>query len=73
MDRRNERKELIKSIGGTRVVAKMFGLKPNAITYWRRCGFPADTYLVLSEELAKIGKEADPSLWKFEARRDAAE
>lgn len=57
---------VIDALGGTRVVASMFGRTDPAASNWRKDGqFPSYTYFVLKDKLARIGKSAPDSLWSF--------
>jgi len=56
--------EVLEELGGTQGAAQLTGLHPNAVKNWRTYGhFPAKTYLVMIEELARRRKSAPRSLW----------
>lgn len=61
--------EVIDALGGTFAVQKMLrrhGIKctPQAVSLWRGTGrLPSRAYLVLSTELAKLGRFARPKLF----------
>lgn len=57
--------EIIDALGGTGATARLTGRRyDQAVSNWRSSGrLPADTYLVISNELKKLGLHASPSLW----------
>ncbi|WP_375454825.1 YdaS family helix-turn-helix protein [uncultured Methylobacterium sp.] len=63
--------EAITALGGTKAVANLLGSKQQAVSNWRRTGFPANTYVALSEALRHVGVEAPPSLWGMAEPRQA--
>lgn len=59
--------EVIDELGGTAVVAKMFGRRYTAVHNWRQFEqFPATTYLALTQALEAKGLRADPRLWRMD-------
>lgn len=62
--------EVVDALGGTRVVAELFGRTDPAVSNWRKAGkFPAHTYRLLTIELEKIGHTAPDSLWSMTVER----
>jgi hypothetical protein len=58
--------DVVKSLGGTKAVAELFGRGDPAVSNWRKAGyFPAHTYLVIKNELSKIERRAPDSLWNM--------
>lgn len=56
-------RDIIAAIGGNQAVAALTGRKTQHVTNWKSDGFPADTFLILTEALAKLGYRASPELW----------
>lgn len=57
---------VIDALGGTTEVATLTGRNYKAAWIWRTFPtFPADTYLVMTDALAKRGHSAPPSLWRM--------
>lgn len=56
---------VIDALGGTTVVASLFGFRrPTPVSNWRvRGSFPSDKYLVMQAELNRRGLTAPPWLW----------
>ena len=56
---------VIDALGGNVEVAKMTSRKDSGVVWnWRKSGrLPADTFLIISEELERLGKKAPPSVW----------
>ena len=54
---------VIDALGGNISVAEIAEAKPNAVNMWRQNGLPANSFVVLSAELAKRGLRARISLW----------
>lgn len=64
---------VMEALGGTSAVAALTGREYRAAFNWRSFeNFPADTYLVMTTELAKHGKSAPPSLWRMREPESAA-
>jgi hypothetical protein len=62
--------QVIDALGGTTKVAKLCDRSPQSVTNWRAANrLPADTFLVISEELVRIGQTAPPSLWGIKEPR----
>jgi hypothetical protein len=60
---------VILALGGFRSVAELCGVTPEAVMNWRReRGFPADTFVLLTKELAKRGYRAPEKLWKMRTK-----
>lgn len=57
--------EVIDALGGTGATARLTNRKyDQAVSNWRKSGrLPADTFVVISNELKKMGLRADPSIW----------
>lgn len=57
--------EIIDVLGGNQALMKLTRRKRSSnITNWRAAGyFPADTYLVVTREMQRLGYWARPSLW----------
>jgi hypothetical protein len=52
------------ALGGYKAVAALTGRKHGAAWNWKKfITFPADTYVAMQSELARIGYSAPPSLW----------
>jgi hypothetical protein len=67
-------KAVIKALGGAPAVGRMFGIGKTAVYMWGQKNYlPHDTYIGVSEELLKLGKRADLSLWRFKQPAQAAE
>jgi hypothetical protein len=61
---------VIDALGGNGAVAALIGAKyRQRVSNWRKMGFPADTFLVLTQALAEKGFEAPPSLWDMREAR----
>ena len=61
-------RDIIAALGGNQSVAELTTTpkkprKTQHVTNWKSDGFPADTFLVVSAKLAKLGYRASPSLW----------
>jgi len=62
--------DTIEALGGNAAVAEITSNTINAIYNWRAAGkFPADTYLLLQNELKSRGRIAPDSLWSMRRRR----
>ena len=56
--------DVIDVLGGTRATARFTGRRDQAVSNWRANGrLPADTYLVITQELGRLGYYARASLW----------
>lgn len=57
---------VVTALGGFQAVADLTGRKYNAVWNWAQAqNFPPNTYLVMTEELQRLGKSAPASLWKM--------
>ncbi len=58
---------VIKALGGNQAVGELIGGgSPQQISNWnRQPQFPAHTYVVMTDALAKLGLTAPASLWKM--------
>jgi hypothetical protein len=64
--------EIIDVLGGSGVVARMFECGESAVGNWRvQNQFPAHTYELITEELARLGYGAPKGLWKFHRKKSA--
>jgi hypothetical protein len=56
--------DVIAALGGATATARLTGRKPQHVWNWKNTGrLPADTFLIVSEELKSSGKSAPPALW----------
>ena len=56
--------EVIDALGGNNAVSELAHVKPKTVWHWRNIGaFPSNTFLLITEALARSGKAADYSLW----------
>jgi hypothetical protein len=56
--------DVIGRLGGVMKVAELFGFRHGAVTNWLARGyFPATTYPMIRDALAKQGLKADEELW----------
>jgi hypothetical protein len=53
---------VFEALGGYAKVAKLTGRQVSAVYMWTN-GFPSNTYVVMTEALAEIGKSAPAALW----------
>ncbi len=68
-------REVTAALGGTKAVAHLTGRKYSAAANWvqdRNPQFPANTYVVMSDALAVIGKSAPASLWGMKIPAEAS-
>jgi hypothetical protein len=56
-------RDIIAALGGNQPVAELTGKKTQHVTNWKSDGFPAETFLILKDALAKLGYRASPELW----------
>ena len=56
-------REIIAAMGGNQPVAALTGRKTQHVTNWKSDDFPADTFLIMTDALAKLGYRASPKLW----------
>lgn len=64
---------VLDALGGTKIVAALFGRTDPAISNWRKAEqFPAYTHFVIQDELRKIGKTAPAALWAWAKAVEAA-
>jgi hypothetical protein len=62
--------QVIDALGGTTKVAKLCEASPQSVTNWRKANrLPPGTFLVINQQLARIGKTAPPSLWGIKEPR----
>lgn len=60
--------DVIDALGGTAATARLTGRKDQHVSNWRAAGrLPADTFLILQDELRKIGKSANSMVWGIKA------
>jgi hypothetical protein len=60
--------EVIDALGGNAECARRIGYAAKTVSAWRawlRGRFPAETYVVLQDELRKAGKTAPATLWNM--------
>ena len=58
--------DVISELGGTGATASLARLGDPAVSNWKARGkIPSDQYMVISEALRAIGKEADPAIFGF--------
>lgn len=58
--------DVIRTLGGRQAVAELTGVSVKAVALWRwQSEFPAKTYVVLRDALAKRGCSVDQSLFSF--------
>jgi hypothetical protein len=56
--------EVMAALGGTTAVARLTNRKVTAASNWQSFDkFPANTFVVMTEALRRIGRSAPPSLW----------
>jgi len=56
--------EVIDALGGTAATARFTGRKDQHVSNWRATGrLPADTFLIISQELETKNCKASPVLW----------
>lgn len=56
--------QVIDALGGTAATARLTNRAAQHVSNWRKANrLPADTFLILREELTKRGKNAPPSVW----------
>jgi hypothetical protein len=60
--------DVVKAMGGRKAVAELTGVTRKAVHVWvLQRSFPSKIYLVLKDALAKLGLEADVSIFSFSA------
>jgi hypothetical protein len=65
--------EVIDALGGTAETARKTNRQMQAVSNWRKSGrLPAETFLIVSDELAKLGRAAPPELWGIASAQDSA-
>lgn len=65
--------EVIDALGGTAATARKTGRKDQHVSNWRAAGrLPADTFLILSEELKTVECCAPPRVWGIREPERAA-
>jgi hypothetical protein len=55
--------DVIDALGGTKVVAAMFGVQPSAVSNWRAEGIPLRRRFRLARELQARGKPVPPDFF----------
>ena len=56
--------QVIDALGGNQAVVTLTGYSPQRVSNWRGFQtFPSNTYVILTDALAKVGKSAPASLW----------
>jgi hypothetical protein len=64
---------IIDALGGTAATARLTGRKANHVSNWRSTKrFPANTYLIMQQELRSVGKAARPEHWGIKEPAGAA-
>ena len=57
---------VVEALGGTGATASLAGVVPSAVSNWIKRGeFPAEYFVVFRDALAALGKEVDPSVFRF--------
>ena len=57
-------REVIEALGGAAATRALTGKTPQHIWNWKSAGrFPAETYLIMSNELGRQGVKAPATLW----------
>lgn len=65
--------QVIDALGGNGAVCELTDSKPNAVSNWRGFEtFPPNTYVVMTQALAAIGKTAPTSLWRMKLPVEAS-
>jgi hypothetical protein len=65
--------DVMDALGGNGAVAALTDSKPSAVSNWRSFEtFPPNTYVVMTQALAAIGKEAPTSLWRMKVPAEAS-
>jgi hypothetical protein len=65
--------EIVETLGGTRAVAELTGVTYSAVANWIMFEkFPPNTYVMMKDELEKLGLDAPPALWKMKLPEDAS-
>lgn len=59
--------DVIDALGGTAKVQALTGRKyAQSVSNWRKSDrLPPDTFVILSAELERLGRNAPPSLWRM--------
>ena len=66
--------EAIDALGGTTKTARFFGIEnERVVSNWRKRGLPPETFKAFTEELTRLGRTADPALWRQRVAAQAAE
>ena len=57
---------VIEALGGTGATASLAGVGTSAVSMWsKREEFPAEYFVLFRDALAALGKEVDPSIFRF--------
>jgi hypothetical protein len=66
--------DVIEALGGVPATARLTGRKDGrVVSNWKvRKRLPADTFLIVSDELKRLGKNASPSVWGITAPEQGA-
>jgi hypothetical protein len=54
---------VIDALGGTGKLAGRLALDARVVSNWRKRGLPAEMFLVMMDDLKKLGLTASPALW----------
>lgn len=58
--------DVIEALGGTGTTAALAGVGTSAVSMWSKRGeFPAEYFVLFRDALAALGKEVDPSVFRF--------
>jgi hypothetical protein len=58
--------DVIEALGGTSATASLAGVGTSAVSMWsKRREFPAEYFVLFRDALAALGKEVDPSVFRF--------
>ena len=66
--------DVVEALGGTNAAARKVGIGPPAVANWiaNDC-FPPARFIAIDTELRKLGKTADPALFRKHRRRGLRE
>lgn len=58
--------DVIEALGGTGATASLAGVGASAVSMWSKRGeFPAEYFVLFRDALAALGKQVDPSVFRF--------